>query len=565
MQSRRPWAAVLVWLLALLALSILGGPRVAATEPGDVPEPSPGVRVVDPDDRLAPGDEARLQAIAERIERDTGAQVVFVVTVSHGWRPTESAANLQARQLMDRWGVGRAGIDDGVVALAMLDDTGCHGAAYLFLGRGALKAWFLGSSARVKALYDRSVGPRLQACDVAGALRAAGEGLERAAAASVARHRTQAAATPSADTDLRPAAALALVLAAGVAAVTAAWWWIAGRDPRLADDDSIHLGGPPPGLTPALAATLLARGPSDLALAATLVDAAGRGEVAFLRVADQGPGGPGLGFTRPDPVPEPGPPPGRPDTASVPGLAPRIPSSPTRAEAEWSQQLGAAMDRHGGRLERADIRELVPARRELGIGLEAELVSQGLLGRTRRGLRVLAIPVVLIALLASTVAWLAQDPIVAGAMLVAAMLAGGPLLCLAVVGAPVLTRDGVRTRAWLDAFRRTLARSLRLGSNLDDAAWQARAMGHEWLDRPDRLLAWAVALGLADQATEVLRRTGDRTRLPPWVAGMDDLATLTLLGRMGKDIATFDQGRGISLGGFAGGVSAGGGGGDGDV
>lgn len=67
-------------------------------------------------------------------------------------------------------------------------------------------------------------------------------------------------------------------------AVVAGWaivrWRLRGRDPVYADDDSILLGEPPAGLTPAVA-SLIAGLPPATAFSAALFDLASRGEISF--------------------------------------------------------------------------------------------------------------------------------------------------------------------------------------------------------------------------------------------------------------------------------------------
>ena len=309
----------------------------------------------------------------------------------------------------------------------------------------------------------------------------------------------------------------------------------------------------------------MTRGPSDLALGAALVDNASRGEVTFVRSGDPTPDRPTIGLARPDPVPPPGTPAARPDAPALRALVPRTPPPVTGAEARWSSALTAALGRRGGRIDWSDLRDLAGPRQELLRGLEDELLRRRLLARTRRDLRVLIIPAGMIAALTLAFMVLAADPIVQGTLLVAGIVAAGPLLVLALLGAPALTLEGVRTHIWLEAFQRTLARTLTSATDLDDALRQSRDMGLAWLDTPDRLLAWAIALGLARQATALLRRTGDADELPPWATALDGMSTLIALGRMSTVIATVDtsSGGGSSLGGFLGGISSGGGGGGG--
>jgi hypothetical protein len=67
-------------------------------------------------------------------------------------------------------------------------------------------------------------------------------------------------------------------------AIVAGWsivrWRMRGRDPVYADDDSILLGEPPEGLTPAVA-SLIAGLPPATAFSAALFDLASRGEISF--------------------------------------------------------------------------------------------------------------------------------------------------------------------------------------------------------------------------------------------------------------------------------------------
>ena len=113
----------------------------------------------------SPAAEATIQAIEAR----TGSEVVVYSQVTD-YGVTTDEANSDAQALMDQWGVGRKGFDDGLVILFDLDPSSCHGQIQLYAGPG-YRAAYLSNDQR-DAIFNNDMLPRLQACDMAGALAA---------------------------------------------------------------------------------------------------------------------------------------------------------------------------------------------------------------------------------------------------------------------------------------------------------------------------------------------------------------------------------------------------------
>jgi uncharacterized protein len=101
---------------ALLALAACGhGTSSAAVEapPAGYDLPAPAGRVVDRAGILASVDRAAIAAKSEALERATAHQLVVVTIPSLGGHAIEDYANA----LGNYWGIGRRGINDGVLIL----------------------------------------------------------------------------------------------------------------------------------------------------------------------------------------------------------------------------------------------------------------------------------------------------------------------------------------------------------------------------------------------------------------------------------------------------------------
>ena len=190
--------------------------------------------------------------------------------------------------LMDQWGVGRAGVDDGLVILFDLHENDpCHGQVQLYAGPG-LPGDLAQSNDDRQRIFENDMLPHLRECDMDGALLD-GDGQDRRGPGS------RASSTPSSGWSLAP------LILFGVVGFSLYRWWRSGKDPVYLDDPSILMPAPPPGLTPAAGAAIRDGKVTRRALTAASLDLAARGRIAFQAVPSEAlfGGEPDLGiFTR---------------------------------------------------------------------------------------------------------------------------------------------------------------------------------------------------------------------------------------------------------------------------
>lgn len=119
--------------------SSLEAPSSAATsilQGTPFPDPIPGVAVYDLADVLSASVEASLETEIDAIEARSGAEVVVYLQVDP--TATEESNAVAARALIDQWGIGQAGIDNGFVILVSFDDDRLHGRLNTWAGIGLL-------------------------------------------------------------------------------------------------------------------------------------------------------------------------------------------------------------------------------------------------------------------------------------------------------------------------------------------------------------------------------------------------------------------------------------------
>jgi uncharacterized protein len=100
-------------LAAALLLAAAGCDRTKAADSTEPRFPALSGRVVDEADLLAPSEERALSAQSAAVERETGAQFVVVTLRSLEGRPIEEYGVRLGRH----WGIGRKGVDDGVLLI----------------------------------------------------------------------------------------------------------------------------------------------------------------------------------------------------------------------------------------------------------------------------------------------------------------------------------------------------------------------------------------------------------------------------------------------------------------
>ena len=147
---------------------MLAAATLAAGPP--FPEPQDGVRVYDTAGVFRPDTVDRVAETIRQIEQRTGAQVVVYTQGVEDGRTTEEA-DADARALMDQWGVGRKGFDDGLVILFDMYPGNEHGQVILYGGPG-FRATFL-DNAEKQRIFDEDMLPLLRGGDLDGALLAA--------------------------------------------------------------------------------------------------------------------------------------------------------------------------------------------------------------------------------------------------------------------------------------------------------------------------------------------------------------------------------------------------------
>ncbi len=188
--------SVSAFLITCLLGGFIGGVIPAQTAasgsipPGPpYPDPVEGVHVYDQAGVLGPFAEGVVEKTIDEIEQGSGAQIVVYTQVKPE-SDTYQEAEYDAAALMEQWGVGRDGIDDGLVILFDLDPGLCHGQVQLYAGAGYAAAHL--SGAERQALFEEDMVPPLQDCDFDAALLSA---ISRIAVAAGVSPR--ASATPS--------------------------------------------------------------------------------------------------------------------------------------------------------------------------------------------------------------------------------------------------------------------------------------------------------------------------------------------------------------------------------
>ena len=452
---------------ALAALGLLPSIALAAGPP--FPDPVTDQAVYDTADAFDAATVAAVEAQIDKVEAETGAEIVVYTQLVDG-----GVGYVQAEQhaiaLMDQWGVGRAGVDDGLVILYDLyQNDPCHGQVQLYAGPGFRDAWL--SNGDRQRIFENDMLPRLRECDLDGSLTAAMDKIS-----GIPRFR-------------QVNAVLGLVVAPGIVILVVGWalarWYRSGRDPVYLDDPSIHYPAPPPGLTPASGAAMRDGSVTRRALTAASLDLAARGRIAFR--AEEGGGFLGLGGGPPeigistfesqsrDPV----------ELARL-ELVRRRPMDEGTAYLLGRFKGIAGAD---GYIDPDDILKLGTHVGTFNSNVERHLVQEGWYreapGKTAgrwasRGVLLLVLAIVVIVIGANLPA--------SGLVLIGVALGASAVFMWLVSGSmPARTRDGAVIVAMLAAYRRTLEKTMA----------QARSMGQvvdesaiPLIENPDDAVVW---------------------------------------------------------------------------
>jgi uncharacterized membrane protein YgcG len=578
---RRRTPLALIGALAWLLLVAIGPVAAASPPPGPpFPQPENGRAVYDYAGILSADAIAKAEATIDAIEARTGSEVV-VYTQDSGEYPTTDETEAKARALMDQWGVGRAGINDGLVIFFDMQPNLQHGQVQLYAGPG-FEAAYLSNEER-QSIFENDMLPYLSDADFDGAL-------------AVALEKVDAAATPQHADDLQRSrqinAVAGLVGAPIIFLGLSGWalfhWRRFGKDPVYLDDPSVLMPAPPPDLTAASGAMIMDGSTSRRALTTAMLDLASRGLIAFREDSGGllGIGGHKVGI-------DTSPAKGDGDVEAQRQRNARRPIGPAEQLAlKRLETLGVGED--AGLITAEDLPKFGSEVPDFDKALEDHVVDRGWFGErpskvvarwTGRG--VLAIVGGVVALILGL-----NIPISGLTLLGGAAIAGGIVVVIVAQAMPAVTMSGAMVRAMLAAYRRTLQKTMAQARSMQQVVDEA---GLTWLDTPDQAVVWGTALGLQGDIEGVLSRSledvqAGRTSsgivpyFPYWYqtssgtpflgsgaggsgsslfsdSGIPDVGgMMSALGTIGNSPASSGGGGG---GGFGGGGSGGGGGGAG--
>jgi uncharacterized membrane protein YgcG len=452
------------------------------------PDAVTGQRVYDYAGIFSQSARSSAEATIRTIEDRTGAQIAIYTQVKPESNDLQ-AANADARALMDQWGVGRKGFDDGLVILFDMENNKRHGEASLYAGSGFRAAYL--TDAERQAIFDSDMKPLLLDGDFDGALAA---GLRK----------IDAAATPQHSADLERARQINAVVGIFVLGI-AIWlmafvlirWYTDGRDPIYIDDNSVLMAAPPEGLTPAMATLLMTDKTSSRTVSAGLVDLAAHGLLEFRDESSLLRHRAGIAITG--------------DKVSLP-----------QPESLLFRSIEGQASANAGYIKPGDMSRLADAVKEFGSNLEDAAARERWLTDAPSKVIfkwcILAFLEVFVSV--GLILWTLHDDASGG------LLGGGGLAVAALFTflmarlMPCRTRVGSMLRAMLAAYRRTLQATMRQAQSMDEVV-ESKAL--PWARTPDAVMAWGVAFGLEHEVEAILRRTVDASKesgnLTGWYPG----------------------------------------------
>jgi uncharacterized membrane protein YgcG len=547
-------------LLALARFAVLGSATLACASAFlaasiafgvDLPPNRPGVYVYDYAHIWSQSTIDRAQSIADAIRTRTEAELAIVSWPSDDFDVSTDTARGDAITIMDTWGVGRKGVNDGLVVLFDMDSGSReHGQIYLYAGKGFLEQYL--NEGEAASVVNDTMLPKAKDGDLDAALL---NGLDRV------DHVTQPGGNPDRGFEAIVNALLAaIVVGAGAIALGLflRTWWERGRDARIPlIDDSVLLPEPPPGLTPALATVLREDKVSKDAFTSALVDLGHRGLVTFqeggalikhvdLVVPAEPLLDPGSLEARRRPLG---------DAESI--LARSIEGrsiggllSASTLKAGAGAELFAAFKKNAGAAAKAagyfrdDPNSITGRWVAIGVGLIIGVVVFGFIfafdtGDNSKLLRVgrefLGLPLLF-------------------------SIAIGALIALLSWRLAARTPEGARTLAMALAYRNTLKFEMAASHSVGEAVEKTRPK-LPWITTPDLLTVWAVAFGLKHEIDHLIKETfaaakatGAAVWAPAWYSG----GSIDSVSSMVSSIST--TAASSSGSGYGGGSSGGGGG-----
>lgn len=515
----RTWFARLVRsALAAGWLLLIGGSAVLAADPPlagpPFPAPQADVVVYDYADILSPATEARATQIITDIEHRTGAEIVVYAQYKPG--SDEDSTEQDAIDLIDQWGVGRAGFDDG---LAIMWNTGrleCmpgvsgNGQVQLYAAPG-YRAAYLSNEER-QSIFDNDMLPYLRQCDEDSALLAA---LDKIDAAATPEHAQMLDRARIID------AAIGLILGPGIFILLVGWvgisWLRYGKDPVYLDDPSVLMPAPPPDLTAASGAAIWDGRSSRRALTTAMLDLASRGEIGFK------PEGGLLGLRTKAGIQI-----NETYDADDPLIA-RNRRKPLSAAEQYALERlrGIASPLTGNYIGASDLLKFGKYVSSFDNQIESHVVKKGWFReRPAKATERWASRAILI-LIAGFIGFIIGVNIPSGGVVVftVALMAAAFVMLFIARQMPARTMAGAMIYAMLAAYRRTMEKTMAQARSMTTVVEEPTLA---WMETPDQAIAWGVALGLQRDVEEVLGRSAEDAQagvstyhpyLPAWYGG----------------------------------------------
>jgi uncharacterized membrane protein YgcG len=490
--------AISAWLL-IVGLA-LAAPVLAAPPAGPpFPDATPGQYVYDYAGIFSQSTTQTVQDMIVAINQRTSAGIVVYTQVKPGVTTDETVQDANA--LIEQWGVGRKGFDDGLAILFNMDESLCHGQVQLYAGPGYAAA-FLSNSER-QSIYENDMLPLLGQCDMNGALLAAMNKIDAAATPEHARTLEQARFLDAA-VGLIGAPLIFLLLVGW-----AGWWWLRyGRDPIYLDDPSILMPAPPPDLSAAGAAVVWEGRTTRRALTTAMLDLASRGAITFRQEKHLMSTKAGIQVNS------------TPATDADTVRNQRRPLSEAEGYALSQLQViaGASSDNY---IAPDDLLKFGGDVATFNKKLEDHLVNKGWFreapGKSMRRWLGRGIVIGSIGILAFFGA--GSLPSQGLTLLGGALVAAGVVIALLARVMPARTMSGAMIYAMLAAYRRTMQKTMEQARSMQQVVDEAHL---QWLGTPDQAVVWGTALGLQHDVEKVIERSANDaaagvTTYHPWV------------------------------------------------
>jgi len=473
------WARALPSTLALLALT----PFLALAAGPPYPDPVEDQSVYDEGGMLSPAAIDQIEARIDAMEAEVGAEMVVYTENNPDISEDQNFEN--ARALVDQWGIGRSGFDDGVVLMIALDPDPGESRVSLFGGSG-----FIGSYAneqQLQSIID----------DVFVPLAVSGQ-REEAIVETVAAvtDTTSPEVRAQLETARRVNAAMGLIVAplALIGTIGWAWWrWRReGDDPELIDSPSILMAGPPADMTPALATVVREGRANQHTINTLLAELASSGRISFENLDRV------RGMHSDD----------EPDPLTDPAII-------VHADGDHAELAGPEMEAWGEirnlahddeRLTRERLWRLNSTLSPVKGAVEYDAVKLGWLARMPGPSisRMTGIGIG-IAVVGAGVTGLGIFIPMSGAVLVGGALVLGGIATIGFGRAMSQRTDaGAYVDAMLTAYRRTLRKTMEQARSMGEVVEQPEIA--KLANTPDKAVVWGMALGLHDEVAAVLAR-----------------------------------------------------------